>query len=515
MIHQLSFFVYFLLFPHFALSEVSNSSIKKEGLQTTSDSQLQVAQSGSCPISMPEMASPVVFQSVEAPQIEPMDEQAPLPYNNYDLVKGKPAGVLIYLREEQMNGNHEFILNLKIHGVSGFINNCFHSPFISVMLNEDQDVCSFTREDLRNEDYYKFIPLPMNKSFLNREGTFTITATIYPRGYNNNRHCLKNNRTFRIKVIETEILDLGFTRINAEDNCYESYDYRTGLYDPNTGYDPVSYRVVEDFVYSDEVQFYIESMFPVEKAVSSALNYILEERSYNYVKGDCNNEQALDSSLAKDTKGLLADIDELEQIREDLSYSKIIAIVPESYFVFHGHANDEHQITPAGMAIRPQRKKRYEKWWSSWLNKFVSPNIVGGSWNVVFVRSNEKNEGTVSHELAHALGQGRELYEEKELCRHFKTDEPVFCHNKKFIPIFLHAGIDNKEQFWALIPENRYTFMSNRGDIGEQWIDRDTYQKLLWTLSRYGSVIEPEKDLYKERSSLREREEKISCFRFL
>ena len=75
---------------------------------------VQLAQIGACPVSMPEMQAVVVFQSVEAPQIESIDEQADVPYDNYDLVSGKPAGILITLDQAGMSRTKEFALAFNI-----------------------------------------------------------------------------------------------------------------------------------------------------------------------------------------------------------------------------------------------------------------------------------------------------------------------------------------------------------------------------------------------------------------
>ena len=76
-------------------ASVTGSVSRKSELNPSETNQLMLAQansrSGNCPVSMPRIKSAVVFQSVEAPQIEPMRAQAKFPYNNYDLVMGKAS----------------------------------------------------------------------------------------------------------------------------------------------------------------------------------------------------------------------------------------------------------------------------------------------------------------------------------------------------------------------------------------------------------------------------------------
>ena len=65
------------------------------------------------------------------------------------------------------------------------------------------------------------------------------------------------------------------------------------------------------------------------------------------------------------------------------------------------------------MVIPPRWKsKEYKDILNSLPNPSKGTNL-GGSWNIVFVNSTQVDKGTVSHELAHTLGQGRELYKER------------------------------------------------------------------------------------------------------
>lgn len=211
-----------------------------------------------------------------------MNEQAYHPYNDYDLVRRKPAGVLIYVRPEQMSRNHKFNLDLTVDGKRAIVRHCFHSLMNSRMLDGRQVKCSFTREKLDEKGYHKFIPLPMYESPLSSRGggVFTISVFLYPEGYEGYSSCFQE-RTFNVEIVDTGRLRLGFTRIDnayGRQTCYESYNSRTDWYDSNIGYDPVSYRTVQDFVNSEEVRFYIESMFPIRDVTSKAINYYLPSR---------------------------------------------------------------------------------------------------------------------------------------------------------------------------------------------------------------------------------------------
>ena len=163
-------------------------------LKTSSDTNLQLSQSNTgsrnCPISMPRIRSAIVFQSVEAPQIEPMSQQDQFPYNNYDLVMGKQAGVLVRLGRIEMDRRKEFAIDLTISGENKYRDKCFHEPMKGEMREGQEDFCFFTIGDLRKEGDYKFFPLPMNENLLNKDGiTRSVKLTLYPRGYGNNKSC--------------------------------------------------------------------------------------------------------------------------------------------------------------------------------------------------------------------------------------------------------------------------------------------------------------------------------------
>ena len=132
-----------------------------------------------------------------------MSQQAYLPYNDYDLVMGKPAGVLIHIDRKTMDTEREFAVDLLVSGDSKYFDKCFHKPFAEDMKDGQQDFCFFTKNDLRVEGDYKFFPLPMNEELLNSEKeNLSVIATLYPRGYSENQACLKE-KTFRINIIYT------------------------------------------------------------------------------------------------------------------------------------------------------------------------------------------------------------------------------------------------------------------------------------------------------------------------
>ncbi|MCZ0933486.1 MAG: hypothetical protein OXJ52_10115 [Oligoflexia bacterium] len=167
---------------------------------------------------MPSIKSAVVFQSVEAPQIEPMHQQAFLPYNNYDLVAGKPAGVLVTLDKSNIDRKQIFEIKL-LTGSGKRIRHCFHEVSKD-MIDGQQTVCFFTRKDPKNDSETKFFPLPMDEKPLN-QGNYilSITITLYALGYNNRYAGCSKKKVFTVRTIKTGGLKLGFTRIYGGQNC--------------------------------------------------------------------------------------------------------------------------------------------------------------------------------------------------------------------------------------------------------------------------------------------------------
>ena len=458
-------FATLLFFYHGTLSQNFDGGLTGSKLKIP-DKNLQFAQanisSRRCP-ALPHIRYASVFQSVEAPQIEPMNTQAN-PYNYYDLVMGKPAGVLLQLDERVMDRNREFAMDLFFPHENKYHYECFHEPMRGVMTEGGEDFCLFTQSHLQREGDLKFFPLPMNKPSLKRNGiTLSLTLTLYPRGYHNNRRC-HQKKQINIRIIETSNLELAFTRIDGGTNCYASHNR-------NTGYDMTFYDVVENLAYSNEVFRNIPAMFPVTRVNSHVLRYSSNGRNRNYAVGECNNNPARLRSEA--TIGVLSDVAWLEYLRAYFNYDKLIAIVPESYFIFHRGVDHDS----AGFIISPLWEEgRWFAFWS-WESGFL-----GGSWNIAFIHEEAFDKGVIAHELAHTLGQGKEFYKPHEICRQFRGSPSTACRGYK-IPFALNIRTDRDGQHWKFL-RDKFSIMDNKSDIHNIWIDRDTYQKTFKVLSK-------------------------------
>ncbi len=186
--------------------------------------------------SVPLIDEAVVFQSVEAPQIEFMDEQKHPPYDNYDLVMGKPAGVLVTIDVKSMDKksknklklHRDFRLSLSIQGMK--ISKCFREPFakrknksFKTMKKEDGIPCHLKKSEILKGKFQVFFPLPMNENFMKRElRSLPIKVTLFPRWQIDNPKCL-SEKTVNINTWSTPDLNLGFTAVDSyKCNKYKS-----------------------------------------------------------------------------------------------------------------------------------------------------------------------------------------------------------------------------------------------------------------------------------------------------
>ena len=333
----------------------------------TASKPLQLAQAGGssgCPMRIPKIRSAVVFQSVEAPQIEPMSKQDHPPYDDYDLVRVKHAGILIRLFPHSIRRNKRVAVALHIDNEK-FYSRCFHKPFNGEMKQGNEKNCSFTKDDLRKDGYYKFFPLPMLEEIMNRKKkNLPIKVILYPTRYRTNTDCW-NTKTVRVNIKQTPGLELALTRIKPGRNC---------------NYQITPLQTMWNFTNSKEIKSYLAAMFPVPWAVIKNLN---THKNQSFIPGNCNNNPAL--KRKSKTVGLLADINTLERERALGKYSKLLAIVPKEYFIFHKEINPVTKKPPAGLVVLPDWET--ELWVLGVTLKF---GFLGGSWNIALVSDTRK-----------------------------------------------------------------------------------------------------------------------------
>ena len=389
-------------------------------------------------------------------------------FESYDLVMRKEAGVLVHLDGAGMDRNRKFAMDLFISGDDKYINKCFHTPFSGEMIKRQDSFCSFTH----SHQIFKFFPLPMRSEILSREiKNLPIKLTLYPIGYKNDKKC-HQEKIFQIKIIKTNHLKLGFTRIYGGKHC--------------TGYDSVSFQTVKGFAKSSEVKHKLEKMFPLTRVFSRILRSFVGNCDDTFVREWLNSYEYINQYTA----GLLSDTLALERARNLKKYHKLFAIVPQDYFFFHKRDDPKNPRDDFfGLVIRPIWKECR----LLWIFPIRKCKLLGGSHNVVFIREDAIETGTVAHELAHTLGQGKDhykkYYDKKKqhpvLCQRFRGSPLEPCKDYE-IPIALEAD----HRSWKII-ENRKSIINDNENIDDQWIDRETHQIIFKTLAE-GPIIVPD-----------------------
>ena len=553
----------------------------------------------------PQIIHQMVYQSVEAPQIEPLivqerqeDPENPV-FKSYDLVKGKPAGVLIKIKYHQQPricfqtfdphkclGKRNFNLRLQIKD-QFIVTKCVPvvkteegKPKLVSSETSSTSTCSFSSQDFSPHDpnpiifkfveittelidsieldqylkqeemniypYYLFsilgkmndtvikkvdtensnIPIRLNIVELEKEpeseSVILNEVKVSSLDFENDLslgNCKKNIKLnsaneFCLNVIELPTLKLGFTRIiGKNNNCNHKENDPSA---PN-GYLTVSPDKIQEFIHSAEVTDYLPTMFPLVKVTS---NLLITSKNQDFIPGNCNTkvtrvQYAYKRRIPKEeiewvwkrrvkewivveiiikigewiweqikkivvrniyemSEGLIMDIAEMEFERREKGYSNLFAIVPKEYFLFHKLEEEEIYgfiLVPFDIA-----------------SLFIDVHKWDFLGAVAFIREDQINKGTVSHELAHLLGQRRELYEEHEYCQQFRGSKSVPCRRYK-IPRALDVDTDEQGPKWNFVTD-KFSIMGPEQGITKLWLDRETYQRTFSVLAKIYLAIQ-------------------------
>ena len=244
-------------------------------------------------------------------------------------------------------------------------------------------------------------------------------------------------------------------------------------------------NILQRFSDSREVQRHIPMMFPMSEGE------LFSKATANIkIKATCYNEY---HDKRKTTSiGLLLDA----LTAENWAFGRVPTVPPEE---------DKAHYTEEGFRLLNQKtvvivSKEYMKYHKkpNSAGFFLSPSVkdkdLTGSWNVIFVRDDLINNGTIAHELAHALGQEKEYYEltyttkqgekvayskdQQYWCRKF-SEKPILCHTYK-----VYGGLmaSFNRDTWKFL-NNKFSLMHSEPGISEKWMDRETNQKLFQTLN--------------------------------
>ena len=504
------------------LSQTSNTAQSSNTVQTSSSSKASISSlagntdnTSQCP-PMPEISSQVVYQSVEAPQIEPLSQETD-PYNNYDLVANKPAVVLLSIKPpKNLNEDKEYKISLKVNNKitktkcsSRFNTIKFSSQKTNTFSNTERKCRIKDRhfrdiiEKVKTENQYQnkskepdiynlniFVELPTK--YAGDKRTITKDMSVVITSNKDNQSCSSNTVDFSATIRKTRALHLDFISLN--------YDHLQGKLCKHI--EVSNKNIINDFANSEEVNKYLPMMYPIgENQITTGVV------TKDIIYGSCNTKDHLNVVL---TEGILSDFIQAKDIahsnyikyldsiiypspfgRPPLYHAgsffvfnrKLVVIVSEEYMKYHNIPDTN------GFIIRPTLKNK---------------EFIGG-WNVAFVSEeafedkkayqNQKSQGIVLHEIAHLLGQKKDYYKlEKKIgknqyqtlspdkqskCKKFLSDPEIFCYNYRIFGGLI-ASFKNKK--WKFV-NDKFPFMSNeKRNLDSLGIDRETYQKLFQTL---------------------------------
>ncbi len=476
-------------------AKTSASGNRAGGQAKPLSSPAQLAQagdkSGKCPISMPKIKSAVVFQSVEAPQIEPLNT-IKNQYDNYDLAQGKPAVILLHLTQTE-NIREKYSIALKVDGkpiktkCSGKIEEKeIKEKNLKISFKEryceltDHDLRDIKRENLKN--LYHFVEILTRDKITGRAERKKITVSVEDQSH---KSC-SASQSFSVVIRKTSPLYLDF--MTFEYNEKNKRCKGNEVSDPN---------IVEKFANSDEIKKYLPMMYPIRedhffpRAVTDKKLTLFKCYNRKTKKGGSRG-LSFDVSMAgvhyMISLGFKSSsYDNLPALfwsRLSLK-RKLVIIVSEKYFKFHGLDKTY------GLIIKPA---------------FIEGQSVG-SWNAVFVAEEALEskkavkrlipQGVILHELAHVLGQEKEYYAETQKNKDGE-DVPLpdqrqkwFCKfpGKPREPCYKHrvfGGFQanfNLQAPWMFL-NKKFPFMNNKSSLKNLWIDRKTFQKVFRTLHR-------------------------------
>ena len=468
--------------------------------------------SGDCPIAFSDIKPTVVYQSVEAPQIEPLRTFKTLKdhYRSYDLVKGKPAVVLLNIKQTgEIKGKQKYSITLKDHSrepavtihtrcSDEFIKPDFELDEVKKSKDKSAETrirlkaldCDFKNSHLQNiktdiqEDYsskieeedimnlYKFVELPIQDENLNSLKRIRFSVVIESEG---NKTCsLKEN--FFVNLRKTRNLHLSFMTLYYENN-------QNNRSSPCRVNEISDLSVLRDFAESEEVREFIPMSYPIaEDGLSSSF---VTDRGIpalcdNTFFGNVSDGVLFDIARAEEEAFFHHTNNKISWTKKEefpLFNTKSMVIVSKNYMKYH--KRDES----SGFMIKPSRKRN--ELGRSWID---------GSWNVAFILENQINDGTVAHELAHLLGQEKEYYAEryktgpKENNPLSDNEQDYWCRkfSEKSSPCYryrifggLKAGFNLRR--WRFLI-NKIPFMNEGSELKELWNDRDTFQRLFRTL---------------------------------
>ncbi|MCZ0932048.1 MAG: hypothetical protein OXJ52_02730 [Oligoflexia bacterium] len=286
-----SFFIVLLFYSPFLFSDSYGVQNQSKELIVKAD---KLCRAKNRLISM----SQVVYQSVKAPQKERLDEEGRRPFDDYDLIRGKPAGVIVRIRKryrvrkeglqgtsldfnaEELIKKFDFSLSLKINGklynetlcskelkeeaVNYKVDLSNKKDPEEVIFTAEKANCVFNWADLKDESIYKFISLPTKLGEPLGENLgpaeVEILSQLKPKDSIDDvfvKAC-ESSRDFKANMLDSRSFKILFTGIEGP---YCGDKDKNG--NPKKAYRTTIYSDIRDYLNSTVVRKDFYDMFPV------------------------------------------------------------------------------------------------------------------------------------------------------------------------------------------------------------------------------------------------------------
>ena len=421
--------------------------------------------SENCPISMPKIRTSVVFQSVEAPQIEPRHKQELQRDSNnpnftsYDLVRGKSAGILVKMtKTDCWDDNKKFDLKMYINNKSIKDVKCLPGDNLSaspLVAHSNIDFCSFSSGDFKKEHgkLARFIILPMEyEGPLNGGLKIPIKIEIIIKP----KQSIASFKEFTVNVIYTKSLYVALMPMTEA--CVSDKIKNVNTVKPTN-----------TILSSVEVKHYLPYIFPlgefdykphlIDSFKKWHFRYGIRNAKLSFARDfdEGKNGQITMRSKCKGVKitdavvsvGMMFNFLALVEILNESSRDRLFLIVSEDYMKQHYKENI--------CGFRPD------------LPGFLGGNEFAKTGAIV-----DNCPGTLLHELAHTIGQEKEFYEESnETCKKFREGNSNFEECGVYTETGI-LGLKHNRFFWK---KNKYSIMNNIPFLRSIRIDRETFQK--------------------------------------
>ena len=462
----------------------------------------------------------VVYQSVKAPQIERQDEEDKTPFDNYELIIDKPAGMVVRVKKptrirkkglqvdgldfdpEKLIEKFVFSIFLKIDGkvhedtlCSTLLDkgNIDYKPLndipesLQMLLVNSQ--CYFEWSDFKDGSVYKFVSLPTDLGQPLTQGKKNVEVFVelkLKEDLEAQSVCQASTK-FTVNMIEPTKFTVFLVGMDG-DQCLKKDEKGVTI----EGYEKTTWEAIKNYLHSEELTKDFYRMFPVAMKRERVYNNSPEIKAFTaknevlLLKGSCEKDDFL--SLDSLSLSNLAFLDNIFAF----------AVVPEKYFSYH-----KIDPKPVGRAVIyfPTRYIAIP-FFKDYYFAHKIKKVVG------FLQAGWEEQGVFLHEMGHALGQMKEHYIDPDLpdyyCKQFtlkgklpgthNSSKPigVLCpyyrikggvvRNHKFPPIQgrgteLWILLNNQES----IMQSAYKTVKNY-NLYQKWIDRETYQKALGTI---------------------------------